>query len=82
VVDPVRIDIFPTLAVKKLKMPDRMILGGTSESSDIRAALGKGAGVLTAHTHSDGIDAFFGNGMTLCPMDRSPVDNAGQDTKL
>jgi hypothetical protein len=46
------------------------VLGRDAGPQRVRDALGRNVGVLTLLAHSDGIDAYLGEGLTLCPMDR------------
>lgn len=46
---------------------ERVLFAGASPTQ-IRAALGEGAGLLRVVTHSDGIDAYLAPGLTLCPL--------------
>jgi hypothetical protein len=68
-----RIDVRPLLPIPRLVTPTKELLGGKASPSELRAALGKGAGLLTLLTHTDGIDGCLGP-LTLCPMDRRPAD--------
>lgn len=45
------------------------VLGPSDDPAAIRAAFGAGAGVLTVHTHSDGVDAPLAAGLSLCRAD-------------
>lgn len=63
-----QVDIFPILALERFTQPNREVFGGKAESFDLQLAMGCGAGVLTIMTHSDGVDAFLGSQLTLCPM--------------
>ena len=68
-----RIDVSPFRKVGRVSLPDRLIVGSRASEEDVRAALAAGASVLTLQTHSDGVDAFLGNKLTLCPMGSWPV---------
>lgn len=50
-------------------------LGGlrAAKSTQVFEALGAGAGVLNLITHSDGIDAYLGDELVLCPFYRYPA---------
>lgn len=63
-----RIDIYPLLSPSY--PPRRHTLDWGTRPRDVRAALRRGCGVLTLDTHSDGVDAFLGSRLTLCPLDR------------
>jgi hypothetical protein len=68
-----RIDIYPTRPLAHLAAPGREVLGGKATASEIKHALGRGAGVVCVNTHADGVDAFLGAQLTLCSMDRIPT---------
>ncbi|MDQ3804002.1 MAG: hypothetical protein M3416_09260 [Acidobacteriota bacterium] len=65
-----RIDVQPLLPEGGFYEPGRVIVGGKASRDALIAALKQGAGVLTIDTHSDGVDAYLGPELTLCPMDR------------
>lgn len=67
-VTPRRVDFLPTAELDTLMSGDVTVIGGESALDVRRAALTRGAGVLTIITHADGIDAFLGEGLTLCPL--------------
>ncbi len=50
------------------------MLGGAASPAQIQDVVGRGASVLSALTHCDGLDAHLG-ALTLCSIDRSPVDH-------
>src|SRR5262249_46838683 len=62
------IDFHPLVALNSMIFDDREIYGGKATERDVLAALGKGAGVLTVVTHSDGIDAMILPTLSLCPL--------------
>lgn len=68
-----RVDVIPSLQIGRTRMNGAEILGGRASPHAIRAALARGAGVLTIRTHADGMDAFLGSRLTLCPMDQLPT---------
>jgi hypothetical protein len=69
---PARVSLFPMLANPPQAEPADGILDPRAPGDIVRAALGRGAGVLTLMSHSDGIDAGLGV-LVLCPMDRTPA---------
>jgi hypothetical protein len=70
----VRSDIFPTVPVAAIRQPGSEMLGSKAPASERRQALARGAGVLAIMTHSDGVDAFMGSDLTICPMVRTADD--------
>ena len=68
-----RIDLLLTSAFSVVELQGQRVLGCDAEAQEVRCALREGAGVLTVMTHSDGIDAFLGKDLVLCPMDRVPL---------
>jgi hypothetical protein len=77
--DIVQSDIFPTLSIAAIRGPKSEVLGAQASVSERREALGRGAGVLTIMTHSDGVDAFLGTDLTLCGMDQMVNDTSLPD---
>jgi hypothetical protein len=70
---PLRIDrteIYPTLPGSSISR----ILGSEATVTERRRALADGAGVLTVMTHSDGVDAFLGAGLSVCARNRDSSD--------
>jgi|GEM_PF-2481246 len=70
----IRIDFSPELPISRTVADGQEVLGGKASADEIKAALGRGADLLTAYTHSDGIDAYLGPELTLCPMGFNPVE--------
>ena len=69
-----RIEIFPTLSINRFSLlSDREVFGAKVSAGDIREAMGRGAGILSIQTHSDGFDAFLNSNLTLCPMNWMPL---------
>lgn len=68
---PSRLALFPTRERSEKADDGDGVLDMATSSADLRAALGRGAGVLTVMAHSDGVDANLGSAV-LCPMDRTP----------
>ena len=78
--ETMRIDVLPFLAsIDSLDAPYLKVVGGKATPDVVRSALGQGGGVLTVTTKADGIDAFLGARLTLCPMDRLP--NAADEAR-
>lgn len=50
--------------------------GQEAAKAELRAALMAGSEILSLQTHSDGIDAFFGKTLSLCPIDHSVLAGA------
>ena len=63
-----RIDVHPTLQFGHKEWTGVEFMGGMASSNTIRAAVGRGTGLLTISTHSDGVDTKLGKDLTLCPM--------------
>jgi len=57
------------------RVVDANFLGSlrTAKSTRVLEVLGAGAGVLNLSTHSDGIDAYLGDELVLCPFNRYPA---------
>ncbi len=61
--------IFPTVKSGTPAGRRLQVLDSRSSPELIRAALNTRSGLLAIATHSDGIDAFLGPSLTLCPID-------------
>jgi hypothetical protein len=72
-IETLRTDLYPLVPLSRFVVTGQELLGGEATPSEIRAALAGCAGVLTIHTHADGIDAFLGKNLTLCPIETSQI---------
>jgi hypothetical protein len=66
-----RIDIMPPLSAKRER--GVKVLGNHAGASEVRKAFEAGAGLLNIVTHSDGVDAYFGD-VTLCSVGAMTLD--------
>lgn len=66
-----RVDVNPIIDFGVQESPEYTFVGGRAEPAQFRDALSCTAGLLTLHTHSDGIDAYLRNDLVLCPIDAS-----------
>ena len=64
-------EVFPTLPLAHGHDGTAEIAGGMADPASRRQMLTAGFGVLTVMTHSDGVDAFLGPGLTSCAMDKA-----------
>jgi hypothetical protein len=67
-----RVDFFPTIGLDVMRAGHHEVLGGRASVAARRDALTRGAGVVAVMTHCDGVDAFLGEGLAVCAMDRVP----------
>lgn len=68
-----RTDVYPTLPFKVLNVGSHRLFGSKVGRTTLRKALGQRNGLLTIHTHTDGIDALLGQTLMLCPMARQQL---------
>lgn len=64
-----RVDVNPTIGFGAQMSHEFSIVGGQATPSELREALGCGAGLLTLYSHSDGIDAYLREDLVLCPIE-------------
>lgn len=69
-------EYYPLYPGKPIATLHRRTLMCGASSDEVRQMVSASAGLLTLLTHSDGIDAFAGPELTVCPMDRP---NSGAD---
>lgn len=65
---PGRINLFPSLALEFIQSDGHHIIGRNAPPAVIRGALNAVTGLLSIRTHSDGVDAFLGGGLLMCPF--------------
>lgn len=68
-----RIDVLPHADAPWYRAGGWEVLGNAAAPESIFDALRAGAGILTVQTHSDGMDAYLGSHLVVCPMDRVPL---------
>lgn len=68
-----RITYIPAAELQFQSSPRQEILGRNAAAGEVERALRGSAGVLSVSTHSDGIDAYLTDQVTLCPLDRIPL---------
>jgi hypothetical protein len=61
-------EVFPTLPLSTLRDELTDVVGGAACVAKRRQMVTRGSGVLTVMTHSDGVDAFLGPGLSICAM--------------
>jgi hypothetical protein len=68
--DTTRLDLLPTVdIIDRFDSGSHTVIGAGAPASELRRAVLSGAAMVNVMTHSDGVDAFFGKNLTLCPMD-------------
>src|ERR1700737_1925682 len=70
----------PNLRVGSEDILGWRIMGSQSEAQETTKAMSGGQGVLAISTHSDGIDAFLGPSLTLCPFKRAGISFDGANS--
>lgn len=75
----IRVDVSPGRLLEHKKVAGHEIIGGNVASEEMRSALGRGAGLLSLKTHSDGIDALLIKDLTLCSMSQLQIKPGTQN---
>lgn len=66
-----RVDFFPLRDERTITARDCILIGSHTPPDVVRRTLAGEAGVLTIHTHSDGIDAYFGTDLVMCAVEHN-----------
>ena len=64
-----RVEFFPLREERTKTSPDNILINNSTQRDVVRRTLAGEAGVLTIHTHSDGIDAHFGTDLVMCAIE-------------
>ncbi len=82
---PRRLEFLPQAIVASVGGEERLMVGRHAPATQVQDLVARGAGLMVVDAHSDGLDAFFAGGLTVCPMvdrprrfdlERSPVCHA------
>lgn len=67
-----KVETYPLYDLAIREHDGALVLGGKASNAVVKESLSSGADVLTSLTHSDGLDAFMGSGLTLCGVNHLP----------